>query len=925
MGTSFFGRQLQRVSIVQNPVRPTPLGRMAPHAEIRADEEPGAPAVTAMPSPMFSADVHFGKLDVTKKIFPVGTTGIIDAPAADIWARVREFCKVESWWLGYYAGEVTVESGSVDVPEVGQVRSSTTIQGTNYKEKLLELNEEEYRMVYSLEYMDRGIMTGAVTTIDLDVDSTNPKKTLVTWTSAFTLHDKYNSVSGRILERQKKAYDLGIRSLQQQFSSPVPSLTASVTQGTIVGGNCDYVLLSVGSSAAERVPLSHSGAPQGFKEMKFPIIDTNDSLTLRVMDDRFIRQDLQLAGGSVEVKDLIGKSNHVVKIVDAGGKDIGSMTLSVALDNVKLSAEEEAQEIAGMIGKVAGAVGMELIESIKDIVRNMSDDPAAKWEYGRYPDAFGPLPTYCAILPASEAVSPARSGQVFTRFQEYVYSQIPLAKALVDPSVAAKMLQMDPYALFFRGWVTKPEKLIQDWMKDEELCAQTIRGSNPMSITVAKDTSVFPPGFESLKDDSGRSIQQLAEEKSLFYCDYQDLMVGDLDEEGGFYYHQAHFGVLDIDIGRLKYWYAPVLAMYKRKSDGKLSILGFQLTRHTSKSNVTYTPGSSPPNVYQLAKWHLTCADSQQHQFVSHLGCTHLLVEPFSVGAHNAFAGTAHPIGILLDPHFQDTIAINTLARQTLVSEIAPFTDATFSVGTLNAMKIFSRAYQRWDFIQSNFVNSLKHRGFDESCTDELPGYYYREDGFKIWNAFVKHVSSIVDSIYPGDSDVCADNVLQTWCDEMTGPADIKSFPAKFETKDALVESIVSLMFYCSAQHAAVNFSQERYVAYIPNRPISLTSPMIDPATPGDDLDATLIKKALPDFKNAEFQSLFAYLLTGPPDNPFSIYTSLEGFATQCEAFSANLSQISTEIQLRNKNLEDAGEIPYEYLDPAVMPQSINI
>jgi arachidonate 15-lipoxygenase len=879
-----------------------------------------------------SEDLYFGKLDTTKKIFHTATSGVIDAPVDDIWAVFRKFGEMDSWWQDYYAGEITVNRGVKDKPEVGQKRSFKTISGRAYEEELVELNDTDHRMVYSLSSMSPAMLTGAVTIIDFDADEGNPSRARVTWSSACTLDDKFVTHAVEASEGQKKAYDIGISNLQLFFShAKGPTLIATVATGAMALVHSDYLVLSVGGGSSERVDLSRSGAPRSSVQMTFPIADMNDSLNVRVMDDRSVVEERQVGFGSVELKDLAGKSNYVLSVKDSTAKDVGNVTLSVRMENVKVSAADQAQMMAETLGKVALRLGGELSKNISAISREMSEDINAKWHYASYSEEFGPLPKFCQVLPVAEAIVPHRTGQFFERFQEYIYSQIPLVKALADPAIGAKMMQSDLHASILRGYIQSPEKVVERWSHDEELCAQMLRGVNPMKVTVVKDTSMLPNGFESLKDDAGRSVDQLIAEKSLFYCDYFELKQGEFNDEDGYYTHQARLDVIGVNLGPRKYWYAPVLAMYKRKESGKLSILGFQLTRHSSKPNETYTKATHPENIYKLAKLHLTCADNQHHQFASHLGLTHLLMEPFAIALHNAFPSDAktrerHPVAKLLQVHFHDTIGINFLARHTLVSEVAPVTDATFSPGTKSALKIFSSAYQRWSFIGSNFVNDLKSRGFDEECSDGLPGYYYRDDGFKLWNAFVQYVESVVNELYAEDRHVADDAALQVWCDEMTGPCGIDSFPKKFASKSELVLTIVSIMFYCSAQHAAVNFPQQRYVAYMPNRPDSLRTPMVAPASPGADIPPEAIAHAFPEMLNVEFQALLAHLLTIPPDNPFSAYSATDtDFPVQSKAFKTHLSEISRNIQARNKALEEAGEIPYEYLDPERVPQSINI
>lgn len=450
-----------------------------------------------------------------------------------------------------------------------------------------------------------------------------------------------------------------------------------------------------------------------------------------------------------------------------------------------------------------------------------------------------------------------------------------------------------------------------------------------MKITIATSADQIPQELQCLTDDRGRSVDEIIEQKELYFCDFWELQQGELDEEQGVYYHQAMAPGGMGRQGPVKYWYAPQLACYKN-ADGKLNILGFILTRHTDKPNVVYNAKSTPPNLYTLAKLHLTCADNQHHQFITHLGLAHLVMEPLAIANHNVFTPgeDRHPIGTLLHPHFHDTIGINFLARQTLVSEIAPFTDATFSPGTVNALKIFSVGYQEWDFLGDNFVNNLKKRGFDEVRSDDVDGYYYRDDGFKVWNAFKKHFSNIICGLYESDDKVAKDEHIQAWCDELCNPdlGDIKSFPSSITTRELLAEVITSIVFYCSAQHAAVNFSQLEYVSYVPNRPDSLRLPMPPAGSVDGDIGAENIFIALPSIGNGQFQTMFAYLLTTPPDNMFSDYNCMvERFPLETARFKNELEKIHLQIKSRNEMLAAEGEIGYPYLDPMEFPQSINI
>jgi len=870
------------------------------------------------------------KLNELKVVHTNATSGVIDAPLDKVWAVFREFGKANTWWLDYFA-DMTVAPGTAEDPKLGQVRSFKTLTGTDYQEKLIELDEDRKRLSYSLEYMSTNMLDGAITTIDFDADPENAAKTLVSWSSRFTLVDAYAPLAEQITARQKQVYDLGIANLQRYFVPPGPGiLKVAITGGSLPRDTkADYMTMTLGGGSGQRLSLSHCGTPSKKEELSFNIVSLDDNLFVQVVD-RKLFADRLCGSAQVPLRSLLDSPNYTIQLIGKSGEPIGSFSLATEVNlSPAMAKKERAEQTATGIGKLMTALGKELHDNLMAIVSAMSDDINAKWEYANYGKEFGPLPPYCKVLPAGSAIQPKRAGYLFQRFTEYVYSQIPLLKVLTDPKIAAKVMGSDPFLLPFRGWMPKPEKVVERWETDEEVAAQLIRGVNPMKIEVVNDKGKLPEGLQDLSDDEGRSVDDLIKDKSLFMCDYYELQHGDYDKEGGFYTHQARLDALNRNVGTLKYWYAPILAVYKRKS-GELAILGFQLTRFTDKPNKIYTKGSTPGEEYLLAKLHLTCADNQHHQFASHLGLTHLLVEPFAVGLHNSFptdpnTGARHPIAALLAPHFHDTIGINFLARQTLVSEVAPFTDATFSTGTVNALKIFSTAYQDWTFFGGNFKNDLKRRGFSEDCSDQLDGFYYRDDGFLIWNALEKYVASVVDAFYSGgDSDVEKDPKLQDWCDEMRGPAQISSFPASFKDRATLVEACTSIIFSCSAQHAAVNFSQLRYVSYVPNRADALFKPMMH----GAGLERKEVLKALPGVVNSEFQTLFSYLLTAEPDNPFSEYENpaiKKQFPDAWQGFVSDLEEIAARIEARNKDLLAKDQIPYEYLLPSKLPQSINI
>ncbi len=120
----------------------------------------------------------------------------------------------------------------------------------------------------------------------------------------------------------------------------------------------------------------------------------------------------------------------------------------------------------------------------------------------------------------------------------------------------------------------------------------------------------------------------------------------------------------------------------------------------------------------------------------------------------------AHPISKLLLPHFRYTIAINSAARASLINN-GGIIDQTFSLGTYGKEEFFKRAYERYHVDWTNIKKSVEKRGVD-SC-EKLPGYYYRDDGLKIFGAIQDFVGNIVHAFYQTNDDVISDGELQSW------------------------------------------------------------------------------------------------------------------------------------------------------------------
>ena len=204
-----------------------------------------------------------------------------------------------------------------------------------------------------------------------------------------------------------------------------------------------------------------------------------------------------------------------------------------------------------------------------------------------------------------------------------------------------------------------------------------------------------------------------------------------------------------------------------------------------------------------------------------------------------------HPVFKLLRPHMRTTLSINSRARETLLNDGGLF-DQLSSLGQEGKNELFRRAASAFNLQWNNIAKDVKERGVDNQ--EELPGYYYRDDGLKIWNAFQHYVDGIVSLFYETDEEVANDPEIQSWAEDMYIHGSPKSghdcgIPRKIDSKELLVETCCTIIFTATALHAAVTANQFRYYSFIPNAPYSMA--MAPPSIKGV-ADMTMLMASLP-------------------------------------------------------------------------------
>lgn len=491
----------------------------------------------------------------------------------------------------------------------------------------------------------------------------------------------------------------------------------------------------------------------------------------------------------------------------------------------------------------------------------------------------------------------------------------------------AKLFKVLPNPL---DLLPKPKYVVDHWEEDTEFARQFLAGTNPVMIEVAKKLDQLP---DNMVEYLGKQeLQDLADDKRLFFVSYDDIAELEVNP------HQAH--PLPKNEGKPqnqpRYCYAPIVAFVLDKAREELDVLGIQLER-TPDARV-YTRNNSGENEWLFVKSCVTTADSNMHEWVSHLGNTHLTMEPHIIAIYNTLRKEKHPLYTFLKPLCKDTLFLNWAARGTLASFKADaFGDKQSSVGVGQFMQLIGKMWSRYSFFEkSGLPSELASRGFDEDF--DMPNYLFREDGMNLWNAYGTFAKDFVDEIYDSDEDVASDTVVQEWAIETTDASRgaVPGFPTSFKDKDTLVRVLQTLMWIPSGLHAAVNFPQYDYYGFVPNKPLGMRASLDSLPDKDSDIRSWMFESFFPHVSSGEEWlkmdvSLQAtqtvHILTLPSNT--CIDNLSDNFAktgTKAYAkFQKNLDKITDGVNDRNKESKKAKKAVYSYLNPSVVPASIDI
>ncbi|XP_071838206.1 arachidonate 12-lipoxygenase, 12R-type-like [Apostichopus japonicus] len=571
---------------------------------------------------------------------------------------------------------------------------------------------------------------------------------------------------------------------------------------------------------------------------------------------------------------------------------------------------------------------------VRDVRNNrVSVFPIHRWIYANRPVRFK---EFDACLPQDDDDSEQRSKELVE--QQEVYKSIIHQEGLLPQveklpwqekfslkyqlSIGTQKLKLKAHMLFHKflnGSLSNADEVMKlynaqlhlpiahaFWKTDEAFGQQRLNHCNPTQIRLcekipdkfAVTEDMVSPLFEEM------TLQAAINAKKLYYIDYcilKDLKCPDKREVC-----------------------AP-FALFFVNSKGNLVPIAIQLFQVPSETNPVFLP-TDDPYVWLCAKLWFNNADASFHQSCTHLGFTHLIMEPICL-ATNWSLSRSHPIFRLLAPHFLYLLAINNRGLDLLTAK-GGWVDKCMTIGTDGMFEIISRELKIWRMdVQGTLPNDLKERGVDDP--EALPQYYYRDDALLIYNAIHKYVTEVVNGFYENADKVKSDNEVQEWARCLSDPHEKNGVGipgvhggGKLETIEEVVCLCTSIIFIGSVAHAASNFSQYDDYGYPANYPAFLYGSPIRDKKPRTSAD---VSKLLPREDICMDTLLITRLLSTRSTKSLGEFEVQFLFDPKSEAaakeFRQELKSIGQQIELRNMKIGR----PYNYLHPGEIPNSISI
>ncbi|KAM9750678.1 polyunsaturated fatty acid lipoxygenase ALOX15B isoform 1-T1 [Dama dama] len=479
-------------------------------------------------------------------------------------------------------------------------------------------------------------------------------------------------------------------------------------------------------------------------------------------------------------------------------------------------------------------------------------------------------------------------------------------KGLLDHKGLWKSLQEMRRVFNFRK-TPAVEYVFEHWQEDTFFAYQFLNGLNPVLI---RRCHYLPKNFPVTDAmvapvlGPGTSLQAELEKGSLFLVDYS-LLAG------------VRTNVIN---GRPQFSTAPMTLLYQRPGRGPLLPLAIQLSQTPGPNSPIFLPSDDKWD-WLLAKTWVRNAEFSIHEALTHLLQAHLVPEVFALATLRQLPH-CHPLFKLLIPHTRYTLHINTLGRELLIAP-GQVVDRSTGLGIGGFSELIQKNMEQLNYSVLCLPDDIRARG-----VEDIPDYYYRDDGMQIWGAVERFVSEMIDIYYPSDESVRNDSELQAWVWEIFSEGflgrESSGLPSTLGTREALIQYVTMVIFNCSAKHSAVSAGQYDFGAWMPNLPPTMQLP--PPTSKGQARLEGFLATLPPVNATCDVVTALWLLSKEPGDRrPLGTYPD-EHFIEEAPrrsitAFQSRLAEISRDIQERNRGLA----LPYPYLDPPLIENSVSI
>lgn len=480
----------------------------------------------------------------------------------------------------------------------------------------------------------------------------------------------------------------------------------------------------------------------------------------------------------------------------------------------------------------------------------------------------------------------------------------------------------------------------EGWFEDSFFADLRTAGFNPMVI---RGVSEIPAWFTPMSQaqytaavGAGFGTDTMAEAAAdgrLYHCDYsmlESLIDNSKTNSGGCFPNNDQKYVY---LAQALFVLPPTAT---NESPASLVPVAIRLTENGPIFYPNDPDDTHAGKAWTQAKYAVNSADGNHHELFSHLGWTHLVIEPFAICTQRNLS-ESHPLYKLLVPHFEGTIFINNAAAAKLIANEGQV-DQILAGAAPNDQKlaVAARAINNGGYFKFNaqFVEKeLENR----NVLDKRLLFPYRDDARRVSAAITTWVTSYVCQFYSDDKAVQGDIELQNWASEIVSTdvqggqiqdfGDAANPDFVISTRSYLIDALSMIIFTGSAQHAAVNFAQSVIMLYVPAFPGGLYSPAPDsiPSTvetySADGKQPGLLTPDGVTKVQVDLLALLGGVYYTQLGQYGDDYFTNEKVSAALLEFQRNLDAIGIEINEANKTRR----LKYPYLVPTKIPQSVNV